>query len=92
MTEIVRQSDQTFFNVLNSVCLCTADENIELLKVRFIDQSEKSYPHDALHIYAEYASIVLRYQSVLNNVPGEVYSTESNDKIPDDYKYPFSVI
>ena len=46
LTEVPRKSDQTFANVLNNVLLSIEDENIErLLKVKFIDQSDKSYPH-----------------------------------------------
>ena len=67
MTEVARQNDQTFINVLNKVCLSTVSENIEkLLKARFINQSDKNYPHDALHMYAENAPTVLRNQTVLN--------------------------
>ena len=34
---------------------------------------------------------LLRNQAILNS-PGEVYSVEVNDKIPDDCRYPFFVI
>ena len=68
LTEIVIQSEQTFVNVLNSVHLDAIDENTEnLLKARFIDQPDKNYPHDALHMYTENALAVLGNQSVLNN-------------------------
>ena len=33
-------------------------------------------------MYAKNAPLVLRNQSVLINLPGEVWSTEANDKIP----------
>ena len=35
-------------------------------------------------MYAENAPTVLRNQTVLNDSPGEVYSIEANDKIPDN--------
>ena len=80
-------------NVLSSVRFCKFDENTEkLLKARIIDQSDKNYPHDPLDIYAGNASTLLRNQIALNNLPGEVYSIEDNDKSPDDCSYPFSVI
>lgn len=34
----------------------------------------------------------MKNQTVLNNSPGEVYSTEANDKIPDGCRYPSFVI
>ena len=92
LTEVIKQSDQTFFNVLSSIHYGTADENTELLKARFIDQSDKNYPYDALYMYAKNAPTILKYQIVLNNLPGGIYSTEANNKIPDDCGYPSSVI
>ena len=93
LTEVVRQSDQIFVNVLNNTRLGAAHENTaKLLKARFIDQSEKNYPHDALHTYAEHEPTVLRNRTVINNLPGEVYSIEANDEIPNDCRYPFSMI
>ena len=93
LTEFVRQSDQTFVNVLNSVHLRAVNENTEKpLKGRFIDQSEKYYPHDAIHMHAESAPTVLRNPTVLNSFPDEVYSIEANEKTPDDCRYLFSVI
>ena len=79
--------------MLSSVRFCKFDENTEkLLKTRIIDQSDKNYPHDPLDIYAGNAPTLLRNQIALNNLPGEVYSIEDNDKSPDDCSYPFSVI
>ena len=82
ITEAVRHSDRTFVNVLNSVCLGTADENIEnFLKARFIDPPDKNYSHNALHMYTKNARTILRNQNVLKNLPSEVYSIESNEKM-----------
>ena len=59
MTEVVSQNDQTFVDILcKSVRLGTVDENTDkLLKARFIGQSDKNYPHDALHYNALVKSI-----------------------------------
>ena len=92
LTELFRESDQTLVKVLKNIRLGTVGENIKHFKARFIDQSDKIYPHDTLHIYAENASTVLRNQTFLNNLPGEVYSTEANGKIPDGCRYPSFVI
>lgn len=62
------------------------------MKARFIDQSDKLYPHDAMNMYTESAPTVLRNQTVLNNLPDEVYSVEANEKTPDDCRYPLPVI
>lgn len=54
---------------MNSIHLGTIDENTEkLLKAIFMDQSEKSYPHDPLHMYAENAPTLLRNQTALINL------------------------
>ena len=87
LTEVVRKSDQVFVNLLNNVRFATVDENTgKLLKARLIDQSDKNYPHDALHMYVENAPTTLTNQTVLNNLPGEVYSIKADDKISDSSK------
>ena len=45
-----------------------------------------------MNMYTESAPTVLRNQTVLNNLPDEVYSVEANEKTPDDCRYPLSVI
>ena len=93
LKEVVRQSDQVFVNGLNNVSLGTVVESIErLLKAKFIDQYDKKFPHNILHMHPENAPIVLRNQTFLSNLPGERYSIEANDKIPDDFRYPFFMI
>ena len=73
LTEVVSQSDQTFVDILDSVRLGNLNENTEKhLKVRFIDQSAKSYQHDAFDMYAENVPTVLRNQTVLNKLTGKV--------------------
>ena len=44
-----------------------------------------------MNMYTESAPTVLRNQTVLNNLPDEVYSVEANEKTPDDCRYPLSV-
>ena len=54
LSEAVQHRDKTFANVLNSVCVCSVDANIEsFLKARFINQSAKDYPLDALDMHVE---------------------------------------
>lgn len=88
-----RKSKQIIATVLNNILPGTADENTEKLsKSRFRDESEKSHPYDELHMYPENARKVLRKQTVLNDLTGKVYSTEANNKIPDDFNYPSPLI
>ena len=88
LKQVVRQRNQIFDNVVNIVCLGTDNKNIDkLLKARFVDQSEKSYPYYAYDIYAENASMVLRNKTAINNLPSEVYSIEANENVSDDCRY-----
>ena len=80
-------------NVLNNVWIDIVDESTEKLKkARFIDQSDEHCSSDVLHMYSENAPAVFGNQTVLSNLPGEFYSIESNEKIQNDCKYPFSMI
>ena len=89
LNEVVRQSDKTFAKVLNNIRLSIVDGNTDKLSnAKVIDQSDQNYP-DTLHMYAENVPTVLINQTVLNNLPSEVYSTESNGKIPDDCRFFF---
>lgn len=94
LSEVVRKSDQVFVKVLNSARLGTIDENTEkLLKIRFIDQSDKTYSCDTLRLDVENSLTVLRNQTVLNHLLGQVHSIEKfNGKVPDGLRYPFPVI
>ena len=54
LTEIVRQKDKLFIDLLNKVRVGNIDDDVEkLLKPRFIHESDGNYPKDALHMYAE---------------------------------------
>ena len=33
-----------------------------------------------------------RNEAVLNDLPGELYTIETNNKIPDKYKYPIALV
>ena len=78
--------------------ICTISKNAEkLLKLfidlsTFIDLSDKNCSYDGLPIYAENAPTVLRSQTALDNLPGEIYSIEANNKITNNCAYSFSAI
>ena len=74
-----------FINLLKKVRVGNVDDDGEnLLKARFIHESDENYPKAALYIYAKNESVMKRSEAVLNELPGELYRIEANDKIPDN--------
>ena len=64
--------------MLNKVRFGNIDDDVENLhKVRFIHQSDENYPKNVLHMLVE-------NQTVLNDLPAELYTTEANVKIIPD--------
>ena len=53
-------------------------------------KSDGNYPKDALHMYEEDEPAIKRNDAVLNDLPGELYTIESDDKILDNCKYPLA--
>ena len=54
LTEFVRQNDKLFINLVNKVPTGNIENDAEnLLKARFIRESDEKYPKDAVHMYAE---------------------------------------
>ena len=75
LTEVVRQNDQLFIDLLNKVRVGNIDDDLEkLLKARFIHESDENYPIDVLHMYAKNKPAMKRNEAVLNNLPGELYT------------------
>ena len=92
LTEVARQNDRLFIDLLNKVQVGKIDDDVEkLLKARFIQESDENYPKDALRMYAENEPAMKR-NDVLNDVPGELYTIEADDKIPDNCKYTLTTI
>ena len=93
LTEVARQNDRLFIDLLNKVQVGKIDDDVEkLLKARFIHESDENYPKDALHMYAENEPAMKRNDVALNDVPGELYTIEADDKIPDNCKYTLTTI
>ena len=84
LTEVARQNDKLFIDFLNKIRVGNIDDVENLLKRRFIRESDQNYPKDALHMYAENTAAMKRDDVVLNELPGEPYTIEANDKIPDN--------
>ena len=86
LTEVVRQNDKLFIDLLNKVRVGNTDDDVEnLLKARFICEFDEKYPKDALHKYAENEPAM---KSLSCELPGELYTIEANGKIPNNCKYP----
>ena len=91
--EIVRQNNKLFIDLLNKVRDGNIDNGVEkLLKARFIHESDENYPIDTLHMYAENEPAMKRNKAVLNVLPEEVYTIKANEKIPNNSKYPLTLI
>ena len=93
LTEVVRENDKFFIDLLNKVRIGNIDDDVEnLLKARFICESYEKYPKDALDMYAENEPSMQRNEAVLKELSGELYIIEGNDKITDNCKYPLALI
>ena len=70
LTEVVGQNDKLFIDLLNEVWVGSIGDDVEnLLKARFICESDKNFPK--------------RNEAVLNELPGERDTEEANGKIQD---------
>ena len=47
---------------------------------------------EMLHIYAENETDLKRNEVALNDIPGDLYTVEVNEKIPDNWKYLLATI
>ena len=93
LTEVLRQNDKLFVNLLNRVRVGNIDGDVEnLLKAKFIHESDENYPKDVMHMYAENEPAMKRNDAVLNDLPYKLYTKDPHEKIPDNCKYPFATI
>ena len=93
LTEVARQNDNLFIDLLNKVRVDNIDDDVEnLLKGSFIRESDENYPKDTLHMDAENEPVMKRHEAALNDFPGKLYIIEDNDKIPDNCKCPLALI
>ena len=75
--------------MLKKVRIGNIDDDVEHFpKARFIRESDKNYPKDTFHMYAENEPAMKKNEAVLNELPGEFYTIETNEKITDNCKYP----
>ena len=83
LTEVVRENDKLFIDLLNKLRLVNIDDDVEkLLKARFIHEFDENYPKDTFHMYPENEPAMKRNGAVLNNLLGKLYAIKANnDKI-----------
>ena len=87
LTEVVRQNDRVSIDFLNKVWAGNIDNDAEkLLRARFVSESDENFPKDALHIYAENEPAMERNEAARNDLPGELYTVEADDKVSDEWK------
>ena len=79
--------------MLNKVLVGNIDDDVEnLLKGRFIRESDKNYPKNTLHMHAENEPAMKRNGAVLNELPVELYTIKTNAKILNNCKYLLALI
>ena len=78
--ETVRQNDKLLIDLLHKVRVGNIVDTVgRLFEARFIHKFDENYPKDALH-------------DAINDLPGNLYVTEDDEKIPDICKYPMATI
>ena len=84
LTQVMRQKDAEFANILNTVRVRPPQENdyvdnafkkCELTVPAF----HKDYPNDALHVYAQNAFVAERNAEMLKRNPGQLYTSKAYD-------------
>ena len=85
LTEVVRLNDKLFVDLLK-------EGRFNLLKARFIQESDENYRNDTFHMYAENEPAKKRNDAVINDLLRELYAIEAHEKIPGISKYSFTTI
>ena len=58
------------------------------MKAIFTHECDENYQKEVLYICAENEPPMKMNETALNNLPSELYTVKSNDKIPGNCKYP----
>ena len=78
----------TFGLVILSIML----KNFAEQDLKESDESDENSPKDTLHMYAENEPAMERNEVALNDLPGELYTVDADNKVPDNCKYPLAMI
>ena len=84
LTQVMRQKDMAFVDVLNIVRVSTVQENSQvdrMLKGRelSIDENDLAYPNDVLHVYANNENCNICNEKMLNRLDGPVYIVKAEE-------------
>ena len=83
---------EVFIDLLNKVPIGNIDDDVKKFFKARLRESDENYPKDALHMFAENDPAMKRNVAVPNELSGELYIIEANDKIPDNCKYQLALI
>ena len=83
---------EVFIDLLNKVPIGNIDDDVKNFFKARLRESDENYPKDALHMFAENDPALKRNVAVPNELSGELYIIEANDKIPDNCKYQLALI
>ena len=88
LTQVMRQRDIAFADMLNKVRTGKPEENSEvdkMLKACELNISEDSenYPNHILHVYAQNAHCTVRNEKMLNKTQGPLYISKADDQLED---------
>ena len=83
LTQSMRQKDMKFVNCLNKICttvLCEGSEEDRMLQAceLKLNPSNDSYPHDAIHIYAQNVHCDAWNVYRLKLLPGKEFTNIAN--------------
>ena len=88
LTQVMRQKDVTFSDMLNIVRVTKPEKGSEvdcMLKARELNMEEDdpNYPDDVLHVYARNEHCSVRNEKMLNKIDGSLYSIKADDSLKD---------
>lgn len=84
LNEVMRQrGDNRLIDLLNNIRENTLDENdVTMLKSKFIDRADPTYPTNALHIFAENMPAKEHNDIMLRTIDGNLYIISAIDNLP----------
>ena len=88
LTQVMRQRDRNFADMLNVVRVGKPEENSDvdkMLKARElnVNEDDENYPFDVLHVYARNLSCSQWNEKMLNRVNGGLYISRAEDRLQD---------
>ena len=82
LTQVMRQTDKGFIEMLNKIPKGMVDESSDkLLRSKFVDRSNSNYPKYGLHVFAEKAPVSSNNMELLNELSNNEIEIHSIDTI-----------